>query len=154
MTKKDILYTLGLILFWFTTFILINGITGSFLVRPEYLQYDDSTWFNLTIEGNYFIAIFSILFLILNVYGEELFWRGYMMPRLEKEYGKNAWKVNGILWALFHIPVFYVMPAIAPGAILLVYLVQKQKNTNIGVIGHFFLNGAELIPLILLVFSL
>ena len=153
LSKKDFLYTVILVLFWFLTFIIINGVTSNFLSRPDYLQYEESTWFNLAIKGNYFIAIFSILFLILNVYGEELFWRGYMMPRLEKEYGENTWKVNGILWVLFHIPVFYLLPAIAPGAILLVYLVQRSRNTNVGVIGHFFLNGAELIPLIILVFS-
>ena len=153
LDKKDVLYTMILVCTWFITFIIINAITKGFLIRPDYLTYQESTWFNQTIEGNYLIAIWSIIFLILNVYGEELFWRGYMMPRLEKRYGNNAWIINGVLWVLFHLPVFYVMPAIAPGAILLAYFVQKRKNTNIGVIGHFFLNGAELIPLLLLVFS-
>lgn len=153
LNKKDILYTVILIVIWFISFVMINSITSNYLIKPSYLTYQENTWFNLEIKGNYLIAVFTVLFLSLNVYGEELFWRGYMLPRLEKKYQKKAFIINGVLWSLFHIPVFYVMPAITPGAILLVYFVYKQKNTNIGIIGHYFLNGAELIPLLILVFS-
>lgn len=154
MNLKDWIHAIGLVLFWFISFILINSVTSRFLNKPSYVTSSEGQWFSVSLEGQYWILIFLIIFLILNVYGEELFWRGYLQPRLEKRYGKKAWVINGLLWTLFHLPVFYIMPAIAPGAILLCYFVQKQKNTNIGIVGHFALNGFELIGIAAIIFGL
>lgn len=154
LTGKDWLWTVGLILFWFITFMLINGLIKNVLPRPSYLLYPEGTHYGLPIAGNYLLAGWMIIFLFLNIAGEELFWRGYMLPRLEVKYGGKAWLVNGILWSLFHLPMYFLMPAIAPGCIMLAYVVQKRKNTSIGMIGHLALNSVDIIVLVLAVFGL
>ncbi len=51
-----------------------------------------------------FISAF-VPYLLLNT--EELAWRGYLLPRLQSKWGPmRASLVIGILWALFHIPIF------------------------------------------------
>lgn len=47
------------------------------------------------------------VYLLLNT--EELAWRGYALPRLEKKFGvAKATVIIGILWAVFHLPLFLV----------------------------------------------
>jgi membrane protease YdiL (CAAX protease family) len=45
---------------------------------------------------------------ITGAVGEELGWRGYVLPRLSKRFGemKAAW-VMGLLWSLWHVPAFF-----------------------------------------------
>lgn len=55
-----------------------------------------------------FISNFgSVLLFGIITFGEELGWRGYLMPRLEKKIGAlPAIIVGGILWGLWHAPLF------------------------------------------------
>jgi membrane protease YdiL (CAAX protease family) len=46
--------------------------------------------------------------IITGAIGEELGWRGFLLPRLRKQFGAlaAAW-VMGILWSLWHLPAFF-----------------------------------------------
>jgi membrane protease YdiL (CAAX protease family) len=47
--------------------------------------------------------------IITGAVGEELGWRGFLLPRLRKHYGPvtAAW-VMGLLWSLWHLPAWFV----------------------------------------------
>lgn len=68
-----------------------------------------------SLDGSSFAAVLitSIILIIVNlipVFGEEYGWRGYLLPRLTRSMGKiTATVVVGIVWALFHFPVVYML---------------------------------------------
>jgi membrane protease YdiL (CAAX protease family) len=54
-------------------------------------------------QGRYWLLLVWLPYLILNIMGEELLWRGVMLPRQEASFGTNTWIVHGMGWALFHV---------------------------------------------------
>lgn len=87
--------------------------------------------------GTYWILAVWVPFFFFNIFGEELWWRGYLLPWQEFLNTKYAWVMNGIVWAVFHIgmgwstmffalPMFFIVPAAA----------QWRKNTTIATILH------------------
>ena len=87
------------------------------------LRIIQGVWVDLNLLGEVnFLPNLGVgaLFLWIFTYGigEEIGWRGYALPRLqEKMSALNATLVLGVLWALWHLPIFFYLfePAIAIG---------------------------------------
>ena len=63
----------------------------------------DGTFGGMNMSGRWDIfAMMAVCLIVLNIGGEELWWRGIILPRQELAFGKWAWLVNGLLWDLFH----------------------------------------------------
>ena len=85
-------------------------------------------------------------FFFLNIVGEEILWRGYILPRQELAFGKFAWLINAILWTIFHICFGRdLMIILLPTLFIIPYIAQRRKNTLIGVIIHAVVNGPSFI---------
>ena len=83
-----------------------------------------------------------VLFYLVNVFGEELWWRGIILPRQELAHGKNAWIFHGFLWAGFHISFFPTdFFVLLPCALAYGWVCQRQRSTVPGVVAHGVLNG-------------
>lgn len=106
-------------------------------VLPPFIQGAD-----LEAGNRIFLFLAWLPMFFFNIAGEELFWRGYLLPRQEAALGKYAWIVNGLLWIVFHIsfgirliimvlPVFFFLP----------WMASKTKNTWPGIILHGLVNG-------------
>jgi len=77
-----------------------------------------------------------------NIVGEEIFWRGYIMPRQELANGKYAWFINSALWGVFHLSFGKdLLMILIPVLIIIPYAVHKTKNTSVGIFIHGLLNG-------------
>ena len=99
-----------------------------------------SAFLGMQTSGNWLLLLWGIsCLIILNIFGEELWWRGYILPRQELANGRWAWVVNGVLWAAFHIfyhTTLFSFVSYVPGCCLLAYVAQRTRSTWPGVIGH------------------
>src|SRR5262249_32558990 len=80
---------------------------------------------------------------VTNILGEELCWRGYVLPRQEAAWGSAAWLGNGISWCLFHWSFGWpVLVMLLPITLLLPWVVVRRRNTSVGIIIHAVFNAA------------
>jgi membrane protease YdiL (CAAX protease family) len=86
---------------------------------------------------------------VTNMLGEELCWRGYVLPRQEAAWGRAAWLLNGTMWCLFHWSFGWpVMMLLLPIALLLPWIVKRRRNTSVGIVIHAIFNAAGFIAVI------
>jgi membrane protease YdiL (CAAX protease family) len=94
-------------------------------------------------EANPFLILIAWLpFFFFNIFGEELLWRGFILPGQIENNGNIGWILNSFFWFVFHLSFdFQLLITLLPILILLPYLVQKYQNTWIGIIIHALYNG-------------
>ena len=95
-------------------------------------------------------AWMNIIVLFFNIVGEELWWRGYILPRQELSFGKRAWLLHGILWACFHMYKWFTVPFMMLTTWVIPFIAQRTRNTWPGIISHACLNSAGPIAEIIL----
>ena len=146
ITKMDLVWC-------FVGLILVGIMSGSLMKLLELIvrQFDHSPSFMsfepLT-KGRYWLLLVWAPYWILNILGEEFLWRGVMLPRQEIAFGKYTWIIHGFGWGLFHIAFgWQLLITLIPLIFIQSYIVQKTKNSWIGVIMHGGLNGPSFIAI-------
>lgn len=88
-----------------------------------------------------FLVLLPVLF-FFNYVGEELLWRGYILPRQEQTYEGTAWIVNGLFHAVFHFSFGLMIIVVAlPVFLLIPFVTQKTQNTTNAIIIHALLGA-------------
>jgi membrane protease YdiL (CAAX protease family) len=93
------------------------------------------------LEGNWGLVILFFVQLFFNIAGEELWWRGYILPRQELAFGRWTWLVHGLLWWSFHIFKWWDMLTVLPITLILSFAAQRTKNNWIPTIAHLLANS-------------
>jgi len=109
----------------------MDMVTGK--LNPGYL-------FEMELKGNWWVVIVYLFFWLLNIFGEEFWYRGWMLPRQEIAFGKYAWVLNSLMFTFQHWLQPWNFLVILPGALFAVFIVQHRKNTWITIIQHGFMN--------------
>lgn len=100
-----------------------------------------SSLMGIPLSGNWWVFFVMLFSLIIATFGEELWWRGYILPRQEEVHGKKTWIIHGVLWTLFHSYAPWNLVTLLPGCLALSFVAQKLKNTWPGIIAHGAANG-------------
>jgi len=108
--------------------------------------YNDATG---GLRGNWLPFVAMTLTLVFNILGEELWWRGVVLPRQELAYPKSAWAIHGVLWAFFHIFKWWDVLNLLPITLSLSFVCSRLKSTTPGIVIHSVTNGISLSPLLL-----
>lgn len=159
------LWTLGLVV-WLILFLpglppnqLIRELFGSVHLFDQPAGYtafmgnltDGKTqMLGLPFSWGLFLYYITGLF-VFNILGEELWWRGYILPRQELAFGGKTWVIHGVMWALFHM--FYhtnlgILLSYLPTTWAVSYVAQRTRNSWPGIIGHMVANFQ--LPLLML----
>ena len=67
----------------------------------------------------------NIMVLLFNIFGEELWWREYILPRQELAFGKYTWLLHGTLWAGFHAFKWWAVPFMLITCQIIPFVAQK-----------------------------
>ncbi len=103
------------------------------LATPEFV----GAWYVLG------IALVSCLFNYL--LGEELFFRGVLLPKMRGAFGKWDWAMNGVLFAAYHLHKISEIPLFIVGSLFYGFLNAKYRSFWPSIIIH----GVEAIPLLI-----
>jgi membrane protease YdiL (CAAX protease family) len=101
------------------------------------------------LAGAWWMVLAYLAYIVINVSGEELWWRGYILPRQEASLGKWAWLVHGILWNLFHSFFYWELIMLLPGCLALSYVAHRSRSTWPGIIAHFASNIPGLVIIVI-----
>jgi uncharacterized protein len=75
--------------------------------------------------------------MILNtVLGEELLFRGLLLPRMQGAFGRADWVVNGLLFAVYHLHQPWSIPGAAYDMFILSYPAKRYRSAVISIVVH------------------
>lgn len=82
-------------------------------------------------------AVIVTLAVFNTVLGEELLFRGVLLPRMRAVFGKRDWVANGALFALYHLHMpWAILPTFVDGIFLNAYPSRRFQSSWMGIIVH------------------
>jgi membrane protease YdiL (CAAX protease family) len=89
-------------------------------------------------SGNWgWFGLILVMFLFNTVLGEELLFRGLLLPRMNRAFGRGDWAANGFLFAAYHLHVPWMMPAtLIIDTFAICYPSRRYQSAWIGIAVH------------------
>lgn len=122
--------------------VLVVGVEQLLPSIPP-LQGRDLGTFLRTADGQGFLAgnwtwfaVIVVMAVFNTVLGEELLFRGVLLPRMRGVFGRADWLANGVLFALYHLHMPWAMPKVLLDSLALAYPVRRYGSAWLGVIVH------------------
>jgi membrane protease YdiL (CAAX protease family) len=90
------------------------------------------------LSGNWlWLLILVATFVFNTVLGEELLFRGLLLPRMRGAFGRWDWVANGVLFALYHLHVPWVIPqTVLVDTFAVAYPARRYRSSVIGILAH------------------
>jgi membrane protease YdiL (CAAX protease family) len=82
------------------------------------------------------LAILATLVVFNTVLGEELLFRGFLLPRMSGRFGRRDWLANGVLFAVYHLHMPWVIPTALLDTFILAYPSRRYRSALIGIAVH------------------
>jgi uncharacterized protein len=82
-------------------------------------------------------ALIVVMQLFNTALGEELLFRGLLLPRMRGAFGRSDWVANGVLFGLYHLHMPWSIPsATAAGILLFAYPTRRFHSTWMAIAIH------------------
>ena len=89
------------------------------------------------LHGNWALFGLSVTMAVFNtILGEELLFRGFLLPRMNGAFGRLDWVANGVLFAVYHLHIWWKIPAAMLDALILAYPTKRYRSAWIGIAVH------------------
>jgi membrane protease YdiL (CAAX protease family) len=95
-------------------------------------------------------ALIVVLQLFNGALGEELLFRGLLLPRMNGAFGRGDWGANGVLFAAYHLHVPWAMPGALLDTFILSYPTKRYRSAWIGIAVH----SAQSVFIVIIVLAL
>jgi membrane protease YdiL (CAAX protease family) len=83
------------------------------------------------------VALFVMLGLFNTILGEELLFRGVLLPRLNGVFGRRDWVANGVLFGLYHLhQPWTIISSIIDGTFFLALPSRRFRTAWMGIAVH------------------
>ena len=151
----------GTVWLWAIPFVLLSAAINALPIDPEgplprdlpVLLQKDQNRLETFFSGSWGWFALLVLVNFLAPVVEELFFRGLLLPRMRKVFGRIDWVVNGAIFGLYHLHQPWSMPAsVLDGALTQAFPTKRYQSIWIGLITHtlpsFVIIGVVL-PLVL-----
>jgi membrane protease YdiL (CAAX protease family) len=96
---------------------------------------------------------FAVLIVVMQVFntalGEELLFRGVLLPRMRGAFGRVDWIVNGVLFGFYHLHMPWAIPsATVAGVLLFAYPSRRLLSAWLGIAVHSAQTVAVVVALV------
>jgi membrane protease YdiL (CAAX protease family) len=87
--------------------------------------------------GNWpWFALMVVMMVFNTVLGEELLFRGLLLPRMRGAFGRWDWLANGVLFGVYHLHLPWTIPVNLLDAFTLSYPSRRYRSALVGIAVH------------------
>jgi membrane protease YdiL (CAAX protease family) len=133
----------GKVWWWALFFVLLVGVWSTVPSIPgpeprDFADFLDSDRGEDFFSGAWGWYVVVVVFAVFNtVLGEELLFRGLLLPRMQGVFGRRDWVANGTLFAVYHLHQPWVIPSsLVEGIFLEAYPSRRFQSAWMGIIVH------------------
>jgi len=89
------------------------------------------------LHGNWGLLVLVALLLVFNtVLGEELLFRGLLLPRMNGAFGRWDWLANALMFAAYHFHEYWATPSNIVAGLIFAYPSKRYRSSLIGIAVH------------------
>jgi membrane protease YdiL (CAAX protease family) len=81
-------------------------------------------------------ALIVVMMTFNTVLGEELLFRGLLLPRMRAAFGRADWATNGVLMGVYHLHQPWSIPTSIVAGMLMAYPTKRFRSAWMGIIVH------------------
>jgi membrane protease YdiL (CAAX protease family) len=81
-------------------------------------------------------GLIVVLLVFNTVLGEELLFRGLLLPRMNGAFGRGDWLANGLLFAAYHLHMPWAIPMTLLDTFVIAYPAKRYRSAWIAIAVH------------------
>jgi membrane protease YdiL (CAAX protease family) len=93
---------------------------------------------DISLKGNFlFVALYFVIGLVFNIFGEEIYYRGYLLLRMRDAFGRWDWVANGVLFTLKHFYQRWLYPGVLVGGLAFAFAAGPLGSLPLAMVYHW-----------------
>jgi membrane protease YdiL (CAAX protease family) len=145
----------GRVWWWVLPFVVLFALEAALVIPGpsvrDFGDFLDSDRGEAFFSGAWgWFAVVVVLVVFNTVLGEELLFRGLLLPRMKGAFGKWDWVANGAIFAAYHLHTPWVIPTTLIDIFAVAYPSRRFQSAWMGIIVH----SVQSVVVIIVVFTL
>jgi uncharacterized protein len=134
---------------WVVPAVLANALGGYLAIRLDAVWtsflpgFDEPSYAKLQVladpqfQGQWWILGLTVTSIVFNyILGEELLFRGVLLPKMAGVFGRWDWVANTVLFGLYHVHKIWAWPSMIASSFGYAWAAKRYRSMWMGVIVH------------------